>query len=264
MKIRANGIVMNYELSGAEDKPALLLGHSLAATVDMWRPQMPLLEQKFHVLRYDLRGHGGTEATSGAYTLDMLADDAEALLGALSITSCHYVGLSLGGMIGQLLALRRTPAIKSIALCATSSRMPPQVGPVWRERIATAESKGMAALVDGTIDRWFSKQFQEQHPADVDPVREMIRNTPVAGYAGCCEAIRTLDLTDRLSTIRLPTLIIVGRDDPGTPLAASEEIHRRIAGSTLVVLDAMHFCNIEQAARFNDALGSFLDKVSAE
>ena len=124
-----------------------------------------------------------------------------------------------------------------------------------------AHSQGMESLVESTIDRWFSREFQAAEPERVERVREMIRTTPVAGYCGCCAAIRDLDLTDRLDVIRLPTLLIVGEDDPGTPVAAHEVIRDRIEGARLVVIsDALHFSNVEQTAAFNEALAGFLAK----
>jgi 3-oxoadipate enol-lactonase len=259
MKVRANQVNMAYELAGPEGAPVVVLSHSLAATMAMWDPQMPALADKFRVLRYDLRGHGETDAPAGPYSIELLADDAHALLAALGIARYHFIGLSLGGMIAQALAIRHAPGLASIALCDTTSRVPPEAGPVWQDRIQAVETQGMTALVDPTIDRWFSKAFQERQPAVVDRVREMIRTTSVAGYVGCVHAIAALNLTDALEAVSVPALIIVGSDDPGTPVSASEEIQRRIKGSRLVVLDdAMHLSNLEQAAAFNQALLSFL------
>ncbi len=260
MQITANGIRMNYELTGPETAPVVTLSHSLAANLHMWDDQMPALAN-YRVLRYDTRGHGGSEAPAGDYTLEQLAEDAAALLEALGIERTHFVGLSMGGMIGQTLALMRPELLRSLVLCDTSSRIPPETAPAWDERIATAREKGMEALVEPTIERWFSPAFCTREPDKVDAVREMIRTTPVAGYIGCCRAIQRLDLTERLSEIRLPTQIIVGEHDPGTPVAASEAIHERIAGSELVVLpDALHFSNVEQRDAFNAALADFLSR----
>jgi 3-oxoadipate enol-lactonase len=260
MKIKANGITINYEFAGREDAPVVMLSHSLAATLAMWDAQMPALADKYRVLRYDTRGHGATDASGGAYTLDVLADDALGLLEALNIQRCQFVGLSLGGMIGQVLAIRGARQIASVALCATSSRIPPEAQPLWDERIQTAQTKGMAALGQGTLDRWFTAEFQRRAPDEAKRILRMIETTPVAGYVGCAHAIRELNLTERLQAITLSTVVIVGELDPGTPVAASEAIHREIKGSRLVVLDdAMHFCNIEQVQPFNQALVAFLD-----
>ena len=211
------------------------------------------------MLRYDTRGHGGTDAPEGDYTLDELADDLFALLDALDIDRAHFVGLSMGGMIGQTAALKDPSRFLSLSLCDTSSRVPGEGRALWSERMDTARSQGMEALVESTIDRWFSRTFQIEEPERVERICEMVRTTPVAGYCGCCAALRELDLTDRIAAIRLPTLLVVGEDDPGTPVAAHEVIRDRIEGSRLVVIkDALHFSNVEQTDLFNDALAAFL------
>ena len=234
------------------------MSHSLAANVGMWEDQMSVLTG-YRVLRYDTRGHGGTDAPEGDYTLDQLADDLFALLDALDIDRAHFVGLSMGGMIGQTAALKDPSRFLSLSLCDTSSRVPGEGQALWSERMEMARSQGMEALVESTIDRWFSRTFQIEEPDRVERICEMVRTTPVAGYCGCCAAIRALDLTDRIAEIRLPTLLVVGEDDPGTPVAAHEVIRDRIEGSQLVVIrDALHFSNVEQADIFNDTLGAFL------
>ncbi len=148
MKITANGISMNYTLDGPASAPVVTLSHSLATTLEMWQPQLKALTARWRVLSYDTRGHGGTDAPKAAYTLDQLADDAQALLRALGIQRTHWVGLSMGGMIGQTLALKAPELFASLVLCDTSSRIPPEAKPLWDERIHTAETKGMEPLVE--------------------------------------------------------------------------------------------------------------------
>jgi 3-oxoadipate enol-lactonase len=262
MKITANGISVNYTLDGPASAPVLTLSHSLATDLSMWDPQMKALTARYQVLRYDTRGHGGTDAPAGAYTLDQLADDARALLKALGIARTHWIGLSMGGMIGQTLALKSPELFLSLSLCDTSSRIPAEAKPLWQERIKTAQTQGMEPLVEGTIGRWFTAPFREQHKEVVDPVRTMIRKTPPQGYAGCCAAISTLDLTDRLPAIKIPTLVIVGEEDQGTPVAASQAIQAKIAGSQLEILkSAAHLANMEQPEAFTKALTTFLARL---
>ena len=262
MKITANGISVNYTLDGPASAPVAVLSHSLATDLSMWDPQMKALTARYRVLRYDTRGHGGTEAPAGAYTLDQLADDARALLQALDIAKAHWIGLSMGGMIGQTLALKSPELFLSLSLCDTSSRIPAEAKPLWADRIKTAQTQGMEPLVEGTIARWFTAPFREQHKDVVDPVRAMIRRTPPQGYAGCCHAISALDLTDRLPAIKLPTLIVVGEEDQGTPVAASQAIQAKIAGSQLEILkSAAHLANMEQPEAFTKAVTSFLARV---
>jgi 3-oxoadipate enol-lactonase len=263
MKITANGIAMNYTLDGAASAPVVTLSHSLATDLSMWDPQMPALTSRYRVLRYDTRGHGGTDVPAGAYSLRQLAEDARALLGALRIARTHWIGLSMGGMIGQTLALESPELFQSLSLCDTSSRIPAEAKPLWQDRIKTAETQGMEPLVEATIGRWFTAPFREQRKDVVDKVRAMIRATDPRGYAGCCHAIAALDLTDRLPAIKLPTLIIVGEEDQGTPVAASRAIHEKIAGSQLEILpSAAHLANMEQPAAFTKALEAFLGRVA--
>jgi 3-oxoadipate enol-lactonase len=259
MKILANDIQINYELTGQEGAPVVMLSHSLASSMVMWYPQLTSLEAHFQVLRYDMRGHGDSDAPDGAYTLELLVEDAVALLDALTIDRVHFVGLSIGGMIGQGLGLNHRDRLISLTLCDTSAIMPDEAQPILLDRIATARENGMADQVEGTLERWFTPQYLQKNPPEVEMIRQQIAATPLAGYIGCSEALRGLNYLERLSAIEIPTLIMVGEDDPGTPVAASEAIHERIAGSQLIILPtARHLSNIEQAEAFNQSMMSFL------
>ncbi|MBW2442206.1 MAG: 3-oxoadipate enol-lactonase [Deltaproteobacteria bacterium] len=259
MKIKVNGININYELTGPKGAPLVMLSHSLACSLVMWQPQMAVLESAFRVLRFDTRGHGDSDAPPGAYSLEQLAADAVGLLDALKIKTVHFVGLSMGGMIGQCLALNYSDRLKSLALCDTAAIMPAETQPIWQQRIDAAGETGMAGQVDETLERWFRPEFLQLNPPEVDMIRRQILATPPAGYIGCCEAIRRLNYLERLAAIGLPTLIMVGEEDPGTPVAASEAMHACISGSKLVILpEARHLSNIEQAEAFNTALMDFL------
>jgi 3-oxoadipate enol-lactonase len=259
MRIKANGIQVNYELSGKKGAPVVVLSHSLSASLLMWNPQMDALNPRFQVLRYDMRGQGGSDAPSGAYTLELLAKDVIRLLDALNITRVHFVGLSIGGMIGQGLALNHAHRLQSLALCDTASVVLQEAQPLWQERIHKVLNKGMEALLDETMERWFTPAFLKQGSPMLEVIRKQILATDVAGYIGCAEAIRKLNYLNRLSEIKLPTLIMVGEDDPGTPVSASEAIHERISHSKLVILpSARHLSNVEQTEAFNAALLSFL------
>ena len=259
MKIRANGIEINYELHGKEGAPWLALSHSLACSVRVWDPQIAALKDQYRILAYDTRGHGASEAPAGAYTLEMLADDLFHLLKTLKIEKPHFCGLSMGGMIGQTFALKYPGALKTLTLADTTSRYPEAAAPLWVERIKTAEAKGMEPLAQATLERWFTEPFRRSQPAVVDGVRKLILTTPVTGYAGCCHAIPKINLTARLKEIKCPILVIVGADDPGTPVAMAREIHDHAPGSQLVILpSAAHLANLEQPAGFSRALRDFL------
>ena len=263
MQVEANGTELNTSWDGPESAPIVVMSHSLAAHSGMWRPQVEALADRYRILRFDTRGHGSSAAPDGPYDMDLLAADLVGLLDALDVGPVHFVGLSMGGMIGQTLAIKHPDRVISLALCDTTSAMPAAAQPMWDERVALAEANGMPALVEPTLERWFTTPFRAEHGARIEPISEMIRTTPLAGFVGCCRAIQRLALTDRLAQIGVPTLIVVGEEDQGTPVAASEAIHERIAGSELVVLkSAAHLSNWEQPAAFNSALGGFLDAVA--
>jgi 3-oxoadipate enol-lactonase len=258
-KIQANGIALHYELSGPPGAPLVVLSNSLGTRLEMWDRQMPALTQRYRVLRYDSRGHGRSDAPEGPYTIDLLAADAVALLDALGIERAHFCGLSKGGMIGQMLGAKHGERLRSLTLCSTACHMPPRQ--LWDERIRTVRTAGMAALTDGVVERWFTEAFRAQPSIAVEGVRQMLLETPPQGYAACCAAIRDMDLRETIRAIRLPTLVIVGAQDPGTPPEKAEEIHARIPGAHLEVIpDAAHLLNIEQDVAFDASLLAFLDR----
>ncbi|MBW1699330.1 MAG: 3-oxoadipate enol-lactonase [Deltaproteobacteria bacterium] len=259
MKIKANGIQINYVLSGKKGAPVVMLSHSLGSSLEMWDPQMPALEPHFRVLRYDTRGHGESDTPEGPYSLEQLGADAVGFMDALDIERVHWVGLSMGGMIGQCIALNYPDRLITLALCDTAAVMPPESKQIRQERIDIARSQGMAALAQSTMERWFTEPYLKQNPPQVERIRNIFLKTPVAGYVGCMEAIDQLNYLERLSEINKPTLIIVGEEDLGTPVSASKSMDERISDSTLVMLkSAAHLSNVEQAEAFNDALIRFL------
>lgn len=264
MIIEANGIRMNYELSGLKQAPVVVLSHSLACSLMMWHPQLEMLESRFRVLRYDTRGHGDSQAPPGFYTLEQLVDDTIGMLDGLDIERVHWVGLSMGGMIGQSLALRHPSRLESLVLADTAAIIPDEAQPVWQERIDAVRNEGMQTVAESTLERWFTPNYLKQKLPEVDQVRQQILATPVDGYIGCSEAIRRLNYLNRLDAIQTPTLIMVGADDPGTPVAASEAMHAHIKGSYLVVIPAAaHLSNIEQAKFFNTNLMAHLKRYGS-
>ena len=265
MKTIVHGNQVNYELQGSTSAPVVMLSHALATNLSIWDRQLDVLKSRFCILRYDTLGHGQTDAPPGPYTLDQLVGQAGGLLDALGIERVHFLGLSMGGMIGQMLALARPEAIQSLVLCSSSSRFPPESQPLWQERVKIAESDGMEPLIEPTINRWFTGDFRSAQREIVDQVRAMIRGTSPAGYAACCHAISALNITDAINAIKAPTLIMVGAEDQGTPVAMSQKIHERIVGSELLILStASHLSNIEQFEAFNNAVMKFLDRFAAK
>ncbi len=260
MRIKVNGVHINYEKYG-EKGDYVLFSHSLGTNLNMWKPQIEALKDRFRLILFDTRGHGESDVPDGPYTLEELAKDAKGLLDKLGIEKVHWVGLSMGGMIGQAFALMWQERLKSLILCDTAARIKDEDQPIWQQRIDTALKEGMQALLQPTLERWFTKPFLEKNPPEVQLIRELFLKTPVKGFVGCAEAIRRLNYLDRLSEITVPTLIIVGEKDPGTPVECSKEIHQKIKGSELVIIpSAAHLSNLEQAEKFNSALISFLEK----
>jgi 3-oxoadipate enol-lactonase len=261
MIIKANGIDINYEVQGLRDGPWLVLSHSLACDLRMWDEQVDVFAKRFRVLRYDTRGHGQSSAPAGDYTLDQLAADAQALFHALGITHCHWVGLSMGGMIGQTFALKYPGVFSTLTLADTTSRRHEGAREMWDARIKLANEKGMGALVEPTLQRWFTEPFRKANPAVMARIGAMIRGIPAAGYAGCARAISAMNLTARLKEITCPALVMAGAEDAGTPVEMTHEIHANLPGSEMVIIPAAsHLSNVEQPAAFNAALSAFLGK----
>ena len=264
MKANVNGIETYYEIHGKEGAPWLVFSHSLACSSRMWDGEIARHQDRFRVLAYDTRGHGQSAAPRGAYTLEQLADDLRALLQYLKISKAHFVGLSMGGMIGQTFALKYPGIFQSLTLCDTTSRYPEAAQAMWQDRIRIAESQGLKPLVQPTIERWFTAPFRETQKPKVQAIASQIERTPVSGYVGCCHAIPKINVTARLKEIKVPALVICGEDDPGTPPAMAREIHDNLPGSKLVLIArAAHLSNIEQPEEFNRALADFLSSPAS-
>ena len=256
--IQTAGLRFNVVDEGPRDAPVVVLSHSLAANLAMWAPQAQALSRDYRVIRYDSRGHGASEAPNGEYSFNQLTGDVIALLDTLGIARAHFAGLSLGGMTALGLALEYPARIISICVANCTARAPEGATAMWDERIANARRHGMAALVEPTIARWFTADMLATRPTEVEPVRRMIANTPVAGYAGCGAALKTLAYLERINQLRLPALFIAGAQDPAVPVAAMVEMHERVPGSRFIELPAAHLSNLECAAAFNAALADFL------
>ena len=260
MNAKINGIEVNYEVHGKEGAPWLTFSHSLACSLRMWDPQVAAFQDRFRILLYDTRGHGGSEAPKGAYTLDTLAEDLRQLLAELKIKRTHYVGLSMGGMIGQVVALSDPDVFDRVVLADTGHAQTPETKKQWEERIKTAETRGMQPLVQPTLERWFTAPFRNQ--PIVKKIGELIGSTPVPGYVGCCHAISNLNTTARLKDIRNPVLAITGEQDAAAP--GTRYIGENVPGAKLVVIpQAAHIANLEQPEAFNRALAEFLSSPAS-
>ncbi len=255
MKATVNGTELHYEVSGKEDAPWLVLSHSLASNGRMWDPQIAAFKDRYRILNYDMRGHGQSAVPHGPYSLDLLADDVLGLMNQLGIEHCTYVGLSVGGMIGQTLALRQTKRFVKMVLADTGHAQSPDVITQWEDRIRIAQTQGMNALVRPTMERWFTPEFRESPAAKA--IASIFAATPVAGYVGCVQAIMQLNTTGRLKEITIPVLAIAGAADPSA--AGTKQIAESVPGAKFVSIGpAAHISNIEQPGKFNEAVRAFL------
>jgi 3-oxoadipate enol-lactonase/4-carboxymuconolactone decarboxylase len=253
--IRANGIELFYELNGPNDAPPIVFSNSLGTDLSMWDSQVQALSGSFRCLRYDTRGHGRSPVVDVRFTIDDLADDLAGLLDALGIAKAHVVGLSLGGMSGQVLAVTHPEKVDRLVLCATAAHMPP--ANLWQERADIVRMKGMAAVADSVIGRWFRAESQAS-PGAAQTRAGLLAMAP-AGYARACEAIGAMDLRARIGAIQAPTLVVAGADDPATPVASSEEICRLVPGAILAVVPAAaHLIAVEQPDALTAQIAAFL------
>jgi 3-oxoadipate enol-lactonase len=257
MIVEADGCPLWVEVEGPAQAPVLMLSNSLGTDLHMWDAQVAAFAQRFRLVRYDRRGHGKSGVPAGPYTMERLGRDALAIADALRIEKFDWCGLSMGGMVGIWLAAHAPQRIDRLILSNTACHDPDP--DIWNARIeAVAASGGLAALADRIMALWFSPQFRAGSPQAVAPLRAMLAATPVEGYIACCEAIRDMDHRDLLTRIGARTLVIAGRRDRATPVAAAQFIHSRIAGAQLTILDAAHIANVEQPTAYAQAVLAFL------
>lgn len=254
--VTVNGIALNYRLDGLEAAPVVAFSNSLGTTLAMWDAQVAALSRTLRCLRYDTRGHGRSAVSAAGFAVDDLADDLAGLLDALGIGRAHIVGLSLGGMTGQALAVRRPDLVDRLVLIATSAHLPPQN--LWAERAAAVRARGMEAVADNVVARWFTPPNQASEGA-VATRRRLVEDVAPEGYAACCEAIGAMDLRGRIGAIAAPTLVISGAEDPATPPAMGQEIAALIPGAEFAVVPkAAHMIAVETPETLTTHLASFL------
>jgi 3-oxoadipate enol-lactonase/4-carboxymuconolactone decarboxylase len=252
-------VPLHYLLEGPEDAPVVVLANSLGTTLRMWDEQASALNDRFRLLRYDHRGHGGSPVSPGPYTIEDLGRDVLALLDRLEIEHVSFCGLSLGGMVGMWLASEVPERFERLVLCCTSAHLGP-LADTYATRAATVRIHGLGAIAEAVVERWFTPAFRASQPDLVEWATRMLLDSPAEGYAGCCEAVRDMDLSGRLGDIRAPTLVIAGADDPATPPDHAELIRDSIPGARLVVIpQAAHLANVEQPGAFTRALLDHLD-----
>ncbi len=246
---------------GQAGSPAVVLSGSLGSTFDMWDPQMAALAERFRVIRYDHRGHGGSPVPPGPYDIEDLAGDLVALLDRLGVERAHVCGASMGGLVAMWLAAHEPARIdRTVLICTTPWFGPPDP---WLERAETVRAKGTDAVADAVVARWFTPEFARAEPATIRRMRDMIAATPPEGYAACCEAVGTTDLRPDLGAIGVPPLVIAGAQDPAVPNERVRLLADGISGVRVEVLDpAAHLANVEQAGRVTDLIIEYLTNES--
>lgn len=257
MAIAQNGGTRLHWREDGAGEP-LLLFNSVGCDLTLWNAVMPYLKG-LRVLRMDMRGHGESDSPPGDYTLDQIAEDALAVMDAAGIGKAAICGLSLGGMTAMTLALKAPSRVSALILACTSARMDRQI---WDARIATVRSQGMAAIVDAVMTRFFSEAFFSTHASEVREIRARFLGLKAEGYAGCCAAIRDMDLLDRIARIAAPTHIIAGSQDAATPFEGhGSEIRKRIPQADVSMMPAGHIASVERPDMFAAIVMDFLSKV---
>ena len=255
-------VEVHYLLEGPEDALVLVLSNSLGTTLAMWDEQAPALSERFRLLRYDHRGHGGSPVPPGPYKIEDLGRDVLVLLDRLEVERFSFCGLSIGGVVGMWLAREAPERVERLVLCCTSARFAPDT---FDSRARTVRANGVGAIADAVVERWFTPAFREGRPEVAEWARRMLLETPAEGYAGCCEAVRDADLSGRLGQISAPTLVIAGADDPAAPPDQAELIRNSIPDASLEVIpDAAHLANIEQPEAVTQAILDHMRPVVRE
>lgn len=245
--------------SGKRPRHTVVLSHALGCDLTMWDALANLLAADCRVIAYDHRGHGSSDAPEGPYTMADLADDAARVLRELDTGPVVWIGVSMGGMVGQELALRHPALVGALVLAHTTSGYPEAARAVWRQRIVTVLEQGIEAIADAVMGRYFHEGFRAAHPAIVARFRQRLVTTDVQGYVGCCAAVGGVDTTARLGQIAAPTLVLAGELDQGTPVEMARTLADGIPDARLQVLaDASHLGAIEQPQAFAQAVEAFV------
>ncbi|MFV3405659.1 MULTISPECIES: 3-oxoadipate enol-lactonase [Pseudomonas] len=251
--------VLNYQIDGPADAQVLVLSNSLGTDLGMWDAQIPAWSEHFRVLRYDTRGHGGSQVSEGPYSIEQLGRDVLALLDALDIAHAHFVGLSMGGLIGQWLGINAGDRLHSLTLCNTAAKIANDE--VWNTRIDTVLKGGQQAmrdLRDASIARWFTPAFAQQQPTEAQRICQMLAQTSAQGYAANCAAVRDADYRTQIARIQVPTLIVAGTEDVVTTPEHARFMQSAIVNATYAEFPAAHLSNVEVGEAFTARVLDFL------
>jgi 3-oxoadipate enol-lactonase len=254
--VRINDIRMHYRTDGNPAHPSLVLSNSLGTDLSMWDAQAAALSRDFYVVRYDTRGHGQSQGGSVQVDLDLLGADVVGLLDTLAIPRAHFCGISMGGMIGQWLAINQPQRIGKLVLANTAARIGTADG--WTVRADEVRQRGMDGVADGAAARWFTPEFIERERHVVDRMIGRLREQDRDAYAACCDALAKADLRSAIASISAPTLLIAGDRDPVTTVVDGEWMCQQVANARLLTVPASHISNVEAQPQFTRALAEFL------
>lgn len=246
----------NYKIQGTPNSPVLMFSNSLGADLSMWDELVPLLLPYFRVLQYDTRGHGQSELTEGPYTIERLSKDVISLLDQLDIDKVYFCGLSMGGLIGQYLGIHHPDRLHKLILSNTDSKI--GTAENWNERINTINEQGMQAIVDGTMEKWFTPSYHKTNPARVAQMKELFLANKTAGYSACCAAIGAADFRSEIKKITAETLIVTGDEDAVTNVVQAEGLQKEIPNAKLKIFPARHLPSTELPIEYADTLIDFL------
>ncbi len=244
-----------YQLEGDPGRPVLALAHSLGVNQSMWQPLLPLLLPDWQVLRFDLRGHGASSVTPAPLSVETLGQDLLALADHLGLSQFSFCGVSLGGLIGQWLGIHAAPRIRQLFLANTAMKF--GEASAWNARIDLVSAEGLAPVVAGTLQRWFTPDFLASQPARIAPVRQMLESSDPQGYIAGCSAVRDADFRTTACRIAAPTLVLAGTSDPVSTPADGHALAAQIPGAGYVELAAAHLACVEVPDAFAAALLGF-------
>ncbi|WP_425079835.1 3-oxoadipate enol-lactonase [Ruegeria denitrificans] len=251
-------VKLNYRIDGPPDGAPIVFANSLGTDLHLWDAVLPYMPDGLRIIRYDKRGHGQSSVPHAPYSMGALVRDAEALLDHLQVRDCVFVGLSIGGMIAQGLAVKRMDQIRALVLSNTAAKI--ATPSIWQERIQAVREGGIEALADATMERWFSREFRRAQ--NHLPWRDMMVSQPVEGYLGCCAAIAGTDFYTPTSGLRLPTLGIAGSEDGSTPPDLVRETIDLVPGSRFQLMRrAGHLPCVEKPAEYAEILTGFLTEI---
>jgi 3-oxoadipate enol-lactonase len=261
-QVDTNGIKIEYKVDGKEGRPYITFITGIANDFTLWDDQAAAFGKDYRILRYDLRGHGDTQATEGDYSIELLLRDLLGLLNELKIQKTHLVGLGLGGALAQAFAIENSHRVNALVPCCCRAKMVPEFAAMWHELRQAVAKDGVEVVVEQTVQRWFSDDFKAANPQVVQKMGNMIRGTTTLGYLGATAAFLGLDIEDKLPQIKAPTLYVSGAEDKlGGPPELMNLLAKKVPGAQhRSIPKAAHIANVQNPSSFNTLVGDFLKR----